>query len=110
MTTLDELCGVLDGIGIAWTNTKWGRGDEVAAPFIVLRKSGGTSYGANDMTWCSVAEYDIELYTTHRDYALERTVTEALEVAGIYFIDGGVWPLDSEGLIEAVTTVTVREN
>ena len=110
MTTLDELCGVIGAIGLPWTNTEWTRDDDAQLPYIVLKKTGGTAHGANDATWCVVAEYDIELYTERRDYALERTVTDALDDAGIYFSDGGAWPIPSEGMHEAVITVTVREN
>jgi len=110
MTTLDELCGVIGGLGIKWTNAEWEPPDDLVAPFIVLRRGRGTTSGANDLTWFNVAEYDIELYTVHRNYELERTITNALDDAGIYFSDGGVWPHPSEGLMEAVITVEVREN
>ena len=111
MTTVDELCEAIATVGVPWTNAELGRGDEdFAPPYIVIRKSGGFTSGANDMTWCAIAEYDIELYTIHRNYGLERTVTDALDEAGIYYSDGGNWPLDTEGLFEAVMTVTVREN
>lgn len=112
MTTLDELCSVIDSIGLPWANTAFEREEkaEVFPPYIVLTRQTGQTFGADDATWCAVAEYDIELYTERRDYGLERTVTDALDNAGIYFSDGGVWPIPSEGLIEAVVTVTVREN
>ena len=110
MTTLDELCGVLDNIGLPWTDTAWTRDDDATLPYITLVRHVGTSSGADDGTWCVVAEYDLELYTSERDYALEGAVAGALGAAGIYYDDGGVWPIPSEGMMEAVFTVTVREN
>lgn len=109
MTTLDELCGVIASVGLPWANTAFETEEDVLPPYIVLTRRPGTTYGADDLTWCVVAEYDIELYTEHRAYDLERRVTDALDEAGIYFSDGGVWPIPSEGLIEAVVTVTVQE-
>ena len=111
MNTLDDLCAAIVTVGVPWTNAELGRGDEdFAPPYIVLRKTVGVPSAANDMTWCTIAEYDVELYTVHRNYALERAVRDALDDAGIYYSDGGAWPLESEGLFETVMTVTVREN
>lgn len=110
MTTLDELCQAVASIGLPWANTDFERGEDVSPPYIILTKSGASTYGANDLAWCLSAEYDIELYTVRRDYDLERTVRDALDNAGIYFEDGGVWKIESQGLVESVTTVTVREN
>lgn len=110
MTTLDELCEAIAAINLPWTNTAWGRGDDVTAPYIVLVKSGGDTYGADNATWYAVAEYDVELYCSNRDYGLERAVRTALDDAGIYWSDGGTWSIPTESLIETVYTVTVREN
>ena len=110
MTTLDELCATIASVGLPWADTTFEREEDIAPPYIVLRKAGGTSAGADDASWLRVAEYEIELYTKRRDYGLERQVSDALDNAGIYFNDGGFWPLPSEGMVEAVFTVTVREN
>lgn len=114
MNTLDTLCELLAALGIPWANQDgFGRGDgnlSPQPPYIVLTKSDGRTHGANDLTWLHVVSYDIELYTTHRDYALEKAVSNALDNEGFYFSDGGTWNIDSEGLVEAVFTVDVREN
>ena len=114
MNTLDTLCNLIASLGIPWTNqTEFGRGDGLDAPqppYITLRKDSGQTTGANDLTWLHIVSYDIELYTTHRDYALERTVANALDNQGFYFSDGGTWNIGTEGLIETVYTVDVREN
>ena len=110
MITLDELCQAIASIGLPWANTDFERGDDISPPYIVLRKSGGITSGANDATWCHLVEYDIELYTQRRDYALESTVTNALDSAGIFYEDGGCWQIQDQGMVEAVFTVTVREN
>lgn len=110
MTTLDELCQVIDSIGLPWANTNFEREDDVSPPYIVLRKSDGSVIGANDSAWCHLVEYDIGLYTKRRDYALERTVMDALDGSGIFYDDGGFWELPEQGMVEAVFTVTVREN
>ena len=109
MITIDELCRALDGIGVPWSNGDFERGDDISPPYIVLNKSGASSYGANDITWCLTTEYEIELYTERRDYQLERKVTDALDSLGLYFTDGGFWPLPTQGMVEAVITVTVRD-
>ena len=110
MTTLDDLCEAIASVGLPWANTDFERGEDVTLPYIVLTKTGASTYGANDLSWCLTAEYDVELYTERRDYGLERTITDALDNAGIYFEDAGVWKIESQGLVESVVTVTVREN
>lgn len=110
MTTIDELCEAIASVGLPWANTDFEEEESVSPPYIVLSRQVGQSFGADDVTWCVVAEYDVELYTERRDYDLERRVADALDDAGIYFSDGGVWPLPTEGMVESVITVTVREN
>ena len=110
MITLDALCEAIASIGLPWANMAFEPDEDVSPPYIVLTRQIGQAFGADDATWCTVADYDVELYTEHRAYDLERTVADALDEAGIYFSDGGVWPIPSEGLVEAVVTVTVREN
>ena len=110
MITLDELCQTIDTIGVPWANTDFKREESISPPYIALKKSDATTYGANDMTWCTVTEYDIEIYTIVRDYDLERTVMDALDNLGLFFSDGGFWSIPDQGMVEAVLTVTVREN
>ena len=109
MITLDDLCSVVASIGLPWANTNFERGEDMDAPYIVLSRQDVTTIAADDQTWFRMVDYDIELYTTRRDYKLESTVTDSLDNAGIYFADGGVWPIPAEGLIETVFTITVRE-
>ena len=109
MTTIDDLCAVLDTIGLPWTQVAWERGDDAELPYIVLMPTGADNTSASDEVWTHITTYDVELYCKRRDYQKEAIVASALEAAGIFWESGGYWFIDSESMFETVFTVTVRE-
>lgn len=109
MITIDELCQVVASIGLPWAQVDFERGDDVQPPFIVLMPTSSDNSGANDLVWTHTTDYDVELYTEHRDYNLEAAIATALETAGTFWEPGGYWHLESESMFETVFTVTVRE-
>ena len=109
MDTLKGLIEAINTLGIAWSNTGWREGDDPCVPYITLQAGTGVSSGADDMTWCAAMPYRVELYTHHRDYALERDVEKALDDAGIYW-EKSQFDLESQDVSETVYSVTVRED
>lgn len=109
MITFDDLFAVVQSTGLPCYNTRVARGDDVAPPFVIVTKSGGSNDGADDVVWAHTVEYDVDLYSEVRDYENEAAITDALDAAGIWWTDGGLWEIQTEGLVEAVFTVPVRE-
>lgn len=109
MIGLDELCGVLDGLGIPWANQRFADGEEPAPPFICLVAGYNESAYADNNAYLSWMPYDIALYTRHRDYAGEGRIRAALEAVECPYTLG-ITEIDSERLTEAAFTVNVRES
>lgn len=108
MISLEDLCSLLDGLGIPWANQKFADGEEPAPPFICLVAGYAEAAYADNKTYLSWMPYDVALYTRHRDYATERRIREALEsVECPYAL--GITDIDSEKLTEAAFTVNVSE-
>ena len=108
MESIHELTSAVASIGIPWANGHWGKGDDPTVPYITLMPGTGESFGADNITWCAVMPYDVELYTSVRDYELERRLETALDAAGIYW-SKEVYDLEDEEVSETVYNVTVRE-
>ncbi|MBQ9005781.1 MAG: hypothetical protein IJ092_05345 [Atopobiaceae bacterium] len=110
METIHDLISAVSALGIPWTNGVWGKGDDgPTVPYVTIKAGDGTSYGADNITWCTVMDYDVELYVHGRDYALERALEQALDDAEIYW-SKGVYLLEDESVCETVYSVTVRED
>ncbi|WP_130811406.1 hypothetical protein [Olsenella sp. Marseille-P4559] len=108
MIKLDELCAMLDGLGIPWTNEGYTDEDRPEPPYISLEADlGGTSY-ADNVAWASWMNYEILLYTTHRSYEIESKIASALDAAGCAFSET-VTHVDGEHLVEASFYVSVQE-
>ena len=109
MDTLKGLIAAVASIDLPWANGSWGAGDDPVVPYITIRATGGTSYGADNATWCAFMGYDVELYTQSRDYVLERSIEDALDANEIFWTKNNC-ALDDEGVSETVYSVTVRED
>lgn len=110
MILLDDLCDVLDSLGIPWTNEQPTdeQKSKILPPYIALVAGYGETQYADNTAWLRWMPYDVALYTRHRDYALERKVAAALDDAGCAYTLG-VTNIESEGLVEAAFSVDVDE-
>lgn len=108
MRTLDELCGVLDGLGIEWANEKFSNEETPAPPYIVLEAGFEDAAYADNAAWARWMPYEILLYTQQRDYAAEGKIGAALDGAGIAYTKS-VAHYDGESLVEASFSVNVTE-
>lgn len=51
MITLDQLCGVLDGLGIPWANEGFSDDDKPAPPYMSLEAGFGETAYADNAAW-----------------------------------------------------------
>ena len=105
---IDDLCKLLDGLGIPWTNEGYTEEDRPEPPYISLEADfGGTSY-ADNKAWASWMNYEILLYTAHRAYELEDKIESALDAEGCAYSES-VTHVDGERLVVASFYVSVQE-
>ena len=109
MINLDTLCSVIDSLDVPWANQGFDKADEPEPPFICLVAGySGSSY-ADNARYIDWMEYEIALYTRHRDYALEKRLSDALDaVECVHALQ--VASISGESLIEAAFIVKVNEN
>ena len=108
MITLDQLCGVLDGLGIPWANEGFSDDDKPAPPYMSLEAGFGETAYADNAAWARWMPYEILLYTAQRSYDLESKIADALDASGCAF-EKAITHLDGERLIEASFSVIVNE-
>lgn len=107
MITLDELCSVLDGLGIPWANEGY-IDEKTTLPYISLEAGFSDGLYADNISWIEFMSYEIILYTKARDYPLEATIAHALDANGCPF-EKSVQQVESEHLVEVSFSVNLIE-
>lgn len=108
MTSLDEVCLILDLIGIPWANERFDEDEQPAPPYICLQAGFGDAAYADDAAYIRWMEYEILLYTRERAYDIEERIGAALDGIGCGF-EKTITHYDGERLIEASFTVYLSE-
>lgn len=108
MIGLKELCALLDSLGIPWASQSFGKDDEPEPPFICLVAGFTETVWADNAAYCTLMDYDIALYTRHRDYTTEKRIADALAAAGCTF-EKSVTAIANENLTEAAFSVKAAE-
>lgn len=108
MITLDELCGVLDRLGLPWANEGFADDERPDVPYIVLEADFEEVAYADDMPWARWMPYEILLYTSNRSYETEARVADLLDEAGCAY-EKSITHNDGERLVEASFSVCVTE-
>lgn len=106
--TLDDLCKLIDGLGIQWANECFTDDENPAPPYIILEAGFGETSYADNAAWARWMPYEILLYTAQRAYGIESEIAAALDAAGCAF-EKSITHVDGERLIEASFAVNVTE-
>lgn len=109
LARLTEVCDLLDEFGLPWANPKFDKCDEPAPPFVCLVGGYTEAMHADNAQWIRYMVYDVALYTSARDYALERRLEAALESRGIN-VDKSTTPIDGEHLVETAYQIPIIED
>jgi hypothetical protein len=87
MANLDDLCGALDALEIAYSVTPYvpeeHGGDPPEIPHVVLMPQSSRADYADDREYASAEDWDVELYTDFRDFELEGRIKRALDDLGL---------------------------
>lgn len=87
MASLDDLCGALDDLEIAYSVTPYDSalhgGEPPEIPHVVLMPQSSRADYADNHEYSSSEDWDVELYTDFRDFELERRLKDALEELGL---------------------------
>ena len=106
--TLDDLCSLLDGLGIPWENEGFSSDTKPAPPYISLEAGFGSALYADNAAYARWMPYEILLYTAHRSYETESRIEAALDAAECAF-EKAITHIDAEHLIAASFSVNVTE-
>ena len=106
--TLDDLCKLIDGLGIPWANEGFNDDEKPAPPYISLEAGFSETSYADNAAWARWMPYEILLYTAQRSYGIESEIASALDAAGCAF-EKSITHFDGEHLIEASFAVNVTE-
>lgn len=107
--TRTEIANILEGLGLPVAYYAFPETGQ-APPFICYFYSAGNDFLAENTNYQKIDHLVIELYTDNKDFALEASVEEALNNAGLVYARSETY-IDSERLYEVVfeTDVVITE-
>lgn len=104
--TYKEVAQMIAGIGLPYAYDHFPEGQGPNPPFICFFFEGSDDFAADNINFQRIRPLTLELYTDNKDFALEETVEEALNSAGLYYTRSEVY-IDSERMYEVVFTTEI---
>ncbi len=80
-----EVKNALDGTGLPVTYLQWKIGDVPPLPYICYYYPAMDPEAADNVTFASQYQLNVELYTKNKDFETEALVDEALTAAGMVY-------------------------
>ena len=83
--TYEEICEMVQEIGLPFAYHHFAEGESPSPPFLLFLSPGEHTFGADDLMYISFKKLDIELYTDEKSPETEERVEEVLHQHNIYF-------------------------
>ena len=107
--TLAEIAGMLEEMNIDFAYRAFEEGTGKQPPFICYFYSGNVPEPADDINVVNIEELNIELYTDHKDFALEKQIEDVLTAHDLAFSREEEW-IESEKMQMTIYTMEVLIN
>ena len=98
---MDKLLALLEGLGIPFAYDHFSEGEGPDPPFLCYLLPGSDNFAADGRVYYRISEVRLELYTDHKDFAMERKLEDALDACGIFYEKSETW-IESERLYEVL--------
>lgn len=108
MTCL-EVAEMIESIGIPYAYRAFEEGTGIAPPFICYFYSGNVPEPADNVNVVDIEELNIELYTDHKNFVLEKQIDDVLTAHDLAFSREEEW-IESEKMQMTIFTMEVLIN
>lgn len=108
MTCL-EVAEMIESIGIPYAYRAFEEGTGIVPPFICYFYSGNVPEAADNINVVDIEELNIELYTDHKDFVLEKQIEDVLTAHDFAFSREEEW-IESEKMQMTIYTMEVLIN
>ena len=92
---------MIDNIGLPFAYYSFPEEQAPALPYLVFYYPDYDDLGADNINYQTIANLNIELYTSNKDFATESSVETALANAGLYFQKSETY-IESEQMYEVL--------
>ena len=83
--TFQEVKQMIESIGLPYTYDSFPNNVAPAPPYIVFNYPNNDDFGADNTNYVSIDLLNIELYTSTKDFELERNLEAVLNANGFYY-------------------------
>lgn len=83
--TFQEVKQMIESIGLPYTYDSFPNNVAPAPPYIVFNFPNNDDFGADNTSYVSIDVLNIELYTSTKDFELERNLEAVLNANGFYY-------------------------
>jgi len=83
--TFQEVKQMIESIGLPYTYDSFPSNVAPAPPYIVFNYPNNDDFGADNTNYVSIDLLNIELYTSTKDFELERNLEAVLNANGFYY-------------------------
>jgi len=83
--TFQEVKQMIESIGLPYTYDSFPNNVAPAPPYIVFNYPNNDDFGADNTNYVSIDVLNIELYTSTKDFELERNLEAVLNANGFYY-------------------------
>lgn len=97
----EELSALLETTGLPVTYRQWKKGSEPPPPYICYLFAYSGDFVADNQNYMPIGNYQVELYTRHKDPAAEELVEQVLRENRLPYTKTEVY-LDSEKMVQVV--------
>lgn len=104
MVSINELMKQIRKLGYPVAYRKFINTEENTTPkppFIIYIEGGSNNFGADNKVWAKVPSYEIELYTTIREFSLEAEIEKVLDDNNVFY-ETDIFEIPSENLHEVI--------
>ena len=99
--TYEEINEMMQEIGLPFSYHHFAEGESPNPPFLLFLSPGENTFGADNLTYHSFKQLNIELYTDEKSPETEARVEEILRQHHIFYNKSEVW-IESERLYEVL--------
>ena len=83
--TINEINQMVAEIGLPYSYYEFPEGTSQSPPYVVWFLSNDDDFHADDTNYCDIEQLNIELYTSEKDFDLEKQVESILTAHGLSF-------------------------
>lgn len=107
--SIDEIKQMLDEMGIEYRYHHFETEDAIAPPFLIWILPESNNFMADGITYRGIQELDLELYTDNKNFVLEKTVENILNIHEIPWNKKEIY-IESENMYEVLYEMEVIIN